>query len=208
MKKFIKPVAHVAVALCFCFLLTGCDLIDLVKKVIYGSYRSSTKISILVYPPFPLMQNKKDYDDEDKFIKSFSASESAKQGLMNGVAQFNEVSSSTTIIPIFYGKIDPVIEFYRDIFKNIKDQTKVKKICRNKIFDVRDNSEYKTASCIIFGIFEYKETATVYNISLCFYDYANDKWAMTYGVVTKTPGRAQEADLQNLMKVLLKKVYD
>ena len=100
------------------------------------------------------------------------------------------------------------MDFYGDIFKNIEDSTKIKRICRNKIFDIRDNSEYKTASCIIFGVFEYKDTAEAYRITLCYYDYANDKWTSVSGVVSKHTGRVQESDLQNLMKTLLKRVYD
>ena len=205
-KKLTRHFLFFVCALGLCGLLSGCLLIDLINKFILENYRTSSKISILVYPPFPHMQ-KKEYDDMDKLITAFSASEGVKKGLMNGVAQFNQ-ASSVEIIPIFYNKIEPVLKFYDNIFKNIEDSTKIKRICRNKIFDIRDNTEYKTASCIIFGVFEYKDTAEAYNITLCYYDYANDKWTQVSGVVSKYAGRVQESDLQNLMKTLLKRVYD
>ena len=209
MLRLIYKLCYCSILVTLCFMFTGCEIIETLKKAIRGSYGSPRTISVVVFPPFPFLEKKDDYDDKAKIDKACRFAEIAKEGLLRGVNQFNKASGSTEIIPIITTNGDEIVSFYCDnIFKKIENSKEVKIICRNKIFEIRDETKFTTASCIIFGIFEYKETAEAYNIVLCYYDYAKDNWAEQNGVVSKTQGRIQDNDIENLMKALLHKIYD
>ena len=188
------------------YLLAGCELVDLVKRIVRDIYGSPSEISVMVYPPFPT----NDSPSTQELRKTFSNAENVKRGLMDGVDEFNEASSGTTIIPIYGTKSGMVIDFYDQILDAISSgrQDDIKKICFRQIRSIRENSEFHNTSCIIFGLFQNNPNATHFNVQLYYYDYAKNYFATKHGVVDKSDSRAREADLQNLMKALLKKVYD
>lgn len=200
----LRKLALLSVTCSLLFLLTGCELVDLIKKVIRDVYGSPTQISILVYPPFPSKNN----NETSGIKKSFSFAEGVKRGLSNGISEFNEASDRTRVIPIWYTNSDAVIDFYDDILAKLNSGRELRAICREKIESVRRNSEYKNVSCVIFGLFEFNPYATSLKVQLFYYDYSKDLIATQVGVVEKSDSRARESDLQNLMKTLLKKVYD
>ena len=210
MKKTGKSFFLISIALCCCFLLTGCELIEMINRYIRSNYRSSSSIAILVIPPAPIKEGR-NADAQ----KAFSFANSVRDGLISGINAYNE-AGNVTIIPVYFTKQDLVNSFYDDISKIIVAAEKkkqdpgdeIKEYCTEIVFALRKYSEYKKMSCIIFGVYEHKDSATAYNITLCYYDLANNDWSEVSGVVNKQSGRAQETDLQNLMKVLLKKVYD
>lgn len=210
MKKTSKFIFLMLIALCCCFLLTGCELIEMINRYIRGSYRSSSSIAILVIPPAPIKEGRKENTQ-----KAFSFSNSVRDGLMSGIDAYNE-ASTVKIEPVYFTKQDVVDSFYNDITRIIiaAEEKKhdvgddIKEYCTKIVFTIRKSSEFKKMSCIIFGIYEHKDFATAHNITLCYYDLANNNWSEVSGVVNKQSGRAQESDLQNLMKALLKKVYD
>ena len=210
MKKTSKSFFLIPIALCCCILLTGCELIEMINRYIRGNYRSSSSIAILVIPPAPRKEGR-NADAQ----KAFSFANSVRDGLMSGINAYNE-AGDVTIIPVYFNKQDGVNSFYAHIDeilvaaekKNQDPSDDIKEYCTKIVFALRKNSKYKKMSCIIFGVYEHKDSATAYNITLCYYDLANNNWSAVSGVVNKQSGRAQESDLQNLMKALLKKVYD
>ena len=193
-----------------CVLLSGCELIEMINRAIRGNYRSSESIAILVIPPAPIKNGRRSSE-----TKAFSFANSVRDGLMSGINAYNE-KGSVTIVPVYFTKQELVNNFYDDISKILEQSEKdkkdareeIKEYCTKIVFALRKHTEYKKMSCIIFGIYEFKESATAHNITLCYYDLANNNWSAVNGVVTKQAGRVQESDLQNLMKTLLKRVYD
>lgn len=208
--KKMKYVMACSLALSLCFLLTGCKLFEMINRVISENYRSSESIEILVIPPAPIKNGRQSSE-----IKAFSFANSVRDGLMSGINAYNE-AGSVTIVPVYFTKQEIVNNFYDDISKILEQSEKdkkdaseeIKEYCSKIVFALRKHTKYKKMSCIIFGIYEFKESATAHNITLCYYDLAANNWSAVNGVVTKQAGRAQENDLQNLMKRLLERVYD
>lgn len=206
MKKHIfnlKKVALLSVACSILFLSTGCEIINIIKKVIRDVYGSPTQISILVYPPFPVKNN----SETSGIKKSFSFAEGVKRGLSNGISEFNEASDRTRVIPIWYTNAGAVIDFYDEILAKLNSGRELRAICRERLESVRRTSEYKNVSCVIFGLFEFNPSATHLNVQLFYYDYSKNLIATHAGIVDKSDSRARESELRDLMKTLLQKVY-
>jgi hypothetical protein len=207
MKKYLT----ITMAIVATLLLTSCDLIDLINKIVGDTYGSPEEISILVFPPIPLPPDENHRPSDEEIKRAIKNAITFRDGLMDGANEFNRASKKTTVIPIYYTNEEPIFDFYDSVAEAMVSEnnssTKVKRICRNRINSICRNSKYKQTKCLIFGFFIHKDTATALNMMLCYYDSANDNWVQANGIVEKNPGREQNSNLQALMKTLLEKIY-
>lgn len=191
----------------FALIFTGCEVDDLVRKITRDVYRSPARISVLVFMPIPAQDNIVD----SELMRSVQFARRVEAGMSAAVDKFNERSSRTELIPIYYTTPDAVIDFY-DSFLSVAKTRNLRKLsafCRQWLEEVnRSNTRYNyNASCIIFGFFTGREGASSAKLDIRYYDRAKDDISKKLGVVP-LDGRGFQEALQETLLDLLKEVYE
>ena len=197
MKKIFPSSLKILFLLTSCILWSSCELFDLIEKVVMNNGRRTygkTRVTTLVMPPFP-----DKVEGTEEIQQSFTFSKSVEKGLLEGLAQYNSYSSSTRVNAMYYTDAKTVLAFYRKVLA----KEDIRTLCEEQL----KNLNQYDVSCVICGVYTYREYAESMQVQLIYYDAANRQIASQTGNIPKEEGRDRESKLADLMTNLLKKVY-
>ena len=201
MKKSNQTLFKILLLLIVSVFMSSCELFDLIKKAVLNNGRSSqgkTCVTILVLPPFP-----DKVEGTDAIQQSFTFSQRVETELLNGLAQYNEQSSSTRVNHVYWGDAKHVLGFYRKLLSG----GNIRNLCHEQLDILRNQYGKYDASCVICGVYNYSEYATHMQVQLIYYDAAKGQNTSHTGSIPIKEGRDRQSQLADLMTNLLKKVY-
>ncbi len=213
MKKAFLPLCVVS----FAFLLSGCELFDIISNAIHDVWGSPSVVDVLVLPPLPYFDDGEDSNWNQRLANCDS--EAIKRAMIRGVDSFNDGTKKTRINACYYSDKEVVKSFYEEVVlgalrKSIEEGSDAPlRQCYREFLRMLNNECQKSDGsrynfkCLICGFYKFNRNATANNIDLIHYDIVKDDIATENGIVTKEAGSSQDSDLERLMTSLLKKAY-
>lgn len=202
---------------CSVFLLSGCQLFDLISTAISNVWGSPKEVDILVLPPLPVFDEGEESTWNQRL--AYCDSKDIERAMLRGVASFNDSTRKTRIDACYYSDKEVVKSFYEEVvlgalresFEKGSDaplRQRYREFLRmlNNECQKSDGAKYNF-KCLICGFYTFNRNASANNISLIHYDIVKDDIATENGIVTKESGNSQDSDLERLMTRLLQKAY-
>lgn len=203
---------------CSVFLLSGCELYDILSDAIRDVWGSPKTVDVLVLPPLPSFDEGEESNWNQRLANCDS--KSIEQAMIRGVAAFNDGTRSTQIIARYYQDKEDVKLFYEEVVLGVSHKSKrdgsdaaaaLRQSLREFLHmlnqDKKSDGSRNNYKCLICGFYKFNRNASANNITLLHYDKEKDAITVENGIVTKEEGLAQDTDLQQLMTTLLKKAY-
>jgi hypothetical protein len=197
-------IIFIAMALPACIVLPGCEVYDLFEKAV-SSYWGQESVDVFVYPPVP--KSFAETGATNPFFDDEAFGKDVENVLLNAILDFSD--NSDRKVKCWYSTLKPqeFAEFYKLLSDSPRD---IEDILRDDINNNRKKeTKLKNISMIMIGIYDDSNSkATSYKTALYLYDYNKNFMVKKFGDVARQPGRAQNGDLESLVKAVLKEVFN